>query len=73
MADNYIRLSYSDDGGQNFSNWDDRTIGEQGQYQTRAVWTRLGSFENRVLKFRITTPRRCDILGAVAVLQGTEG
>ena len=71
--DNAIRLSYSDDGGRTYGNWDDRTIGEQGEYQTRAVWTRLGSFNNRVLRLRITTHRRCDILGAVAVLQGTDG
>lgn len=73
MSDHSLRMQYSDDGGHTWSEWRDTTIGDLGQYQTRAVFNRLGSFRNRVFRFRITTPRRCDILGAVAVLQGTEG
>lgn len=73
MSDHVIRMQYSDDGGNNWSNWDDASIGDAGEFDTRAVFTRLGSFRNRVFRFRVTSPRRCDLLGAVAALQPTNG
>lgn len=73
MSDQYLRLSYTDDGQPNFSNWQEAPIGETGEYGVRVVFTRLGQFRNRVLRIRVTSPRKSDILGAVATLQGTVG
>ena len=41
MTDQYVRLQYADDGQPNFSNWDEQSIGEVGEYAKRIVWTRL--------------------------------
>lgn len=73
MEDHSIRLQYSDDGGYNWTNWEQETIGAVGEYGTRVTFTRLGSFRNRVIRIRCTSPIRCDILGAVVALQPTEG
>lgn len=73
MSDQYLRMSYSDDGQPNFSNWEQEPIGEVGEYGVRVVFTRLGTFRNRVVRIQCSSPRRRDVLGAVAVLQGTIG
>lgn len=73
MSDQYVRLQYSDDGQPNFSNWQEESIGEVGEYGKSITFTRLGSFRNRVIRIRVTSPRKRDVLGAVAVLQPTIG
>lgn len=73
MTDQYVRLSYSDDGGNTWSDWQAMPIGELGHYCQKVVWTRLGSTYQRVYKFRVSSPRKRDILGAVTVMQSTTG
>lgn len=73
MTDTALVFQYSDDGGNNWSDWEEASIGEVGEFGQRVVFTRLGSFRNRVIRIRCTAHRRCDVLGAVAVLQPTEG
>lgn len=72
-ADNYVRIQYSDDGGNNWSNWDQESIGAVGQYETRPVFTRQGRSRQRVYRIRCSSPRKRDLLGAVVVVQGTVG
>jgi hypothetical protein len=43
-------LTYSKDGGQNWSNEMWRTLGAQGQTKTRAIWRNLGEFRQIQLK-----------------------
>lgn len=71
--DNFIRMQYSDDGGHTWSNWDQKSIGEVGQYKTRVVFTRLGKTRQRVFRVKCSSPMRRDILGASVVVQGTIG
>lgn len=73
MSDSVVRLRYSDDGGLNFENWEEESIGEVGQYGTRPVFTRLGSTYQRIWRIRCTSPRKRDLLGAVIHVQPTEG
>lgn len=73
MSDQYLRMAYADDGQPNFSNWQAEPIGEVGEYGKRITFTRMGSFRQRVVRLTCSSPRRRDILGAVAVLQPTEG
>lgn len=73
MSDRKLLLSYSDDGGRNWSNWRERSIGELGEYQKRVRFNRLGRFRNRIYRVRITSPVRADILGAVVNLATTTG
>lgn len=73
MSDHEIRLRYSDDGSHTLSEWQAEDIGEVGQYGKRIVFTRLGSFYTRTLTISCSSPRRRDMLGAVAAIQGTVG
>jgi len=73
MTNQFIRMQYSDDGQPNFSNWQEEPIGEVGEYGKRIVFTRLGSFRQRVIRIQCSSPRRRDVLGAVATLQETVG
>ncbi len=52
-GDNYIELSWSDD-GRNFSYGNAKAIGKEGQYNLRKIWRRLGRFPN-IRSFRFTT------------------
>jgi hypothetical protein len=73
VPDNYVRVQYSDDGGNNWSNWDQVSIGTVGEYETRPVFTRQGRSRHRVYKIRCSSPRKRDLMGGVIVIQGTEG
>jgi hypothetical protein len=73
MSDQYVRMQYADDGQPNFSNWEEMPIGEVGEYGLRIPFTRLGSFYQRVIRIQCSSPRRRDVLGAVVVLQPTNG
>lgn len=72
MTDHHLRMQFADDGQANWSEWETESIGDVGQYGLRVVFTRLGSFRNRVIRITCSSPRRRDLLGAVAVLQPTE-
>lgn len=73
MSDHAVRIQYSDDGGYNWSNWAEESIGEVGEYGVRVVFTRQGSTRNRVYRITCSSPRRRDLLGGAVVLQGTVG
>ena len=73
MSDQFMRMSYTDDGGRNWSNWQAVPIGEVGQYALKVQWTRLGSSYQRVYRFAVSSPRKRDILGATVSLKGTVG
>ena len=72
MSDHHLRMQYADDGQPLWSEWETESIGEVGQYGLRLVFTRLGSFRTRVIRLTCSSPRRRDLLGAVAILQPTE-
>jgi hypothetical protein len=64
MSDHYIEMCYSDDGGHNWSNWQARDLGDTGDFDARKVWRRLGMTRQRVFKFRVTSPVKCDLIAA---------
>ena len=72
-VDAAIRMQYSDDGGYNWSNWVQSSIGYEGQYRQRVVFTRLGKTRQRVFRVKCSSARKRDILGASVVVQGTIG
>lgn len=53
-----ISLRTSKDGGHNWSNWRERSLGEQGEYRPRIQWLSLGYFSQpgALIEFRITDP-----------------
>lgn len=73
MSDQFIRMQYSDDGGYNFSNWEEVPIGEVGEYAQKVYFTQLGSSTQRIYRFSSSSPRKRDILGATVSLKGTIG
>lgn len=73
MSDKKVMLSYSDDGGYNWSDWREASLGEIGQYSKRIRFNRLGSFRNRVWRIRVASPVKRDLLGAVAYMTDSAG
>ncbi len=65
-SDPVIMMSYSDDNGNTFSTERWGKIGKMGQYKNRVVWNNLGSFYERIFRFRITDPVYCLITKAGA-------
>lgn len=63
-------LSFSDDGGHTWSNEKIAKIGKLGNYKTRVIFRRLGSFRDRVFSFKITDPVSVTLLSAEIDLVG---
>ena len=59
-------LSWSDDGGHTFIGEQWRSLGALGQYARRAVWTRLGTFRDRIFRLAVTDPVNFALIRAVA-------
>lgn len=55
-ADPQVWLSWSDDGGRNWSNQHNRTLGRIGAFRNRAIWRRLGTSRNRYFKLWTSAP-----------------
>lgn len=59
-----IELSYSKDGGQAFSPWRQADLGEQGDFNARAIFRRLGLGRRIILKVRVSGDHARDIVQA---------
>lgn len=57
-------LSWSDDGGNSWSNEHQASLGAMGEYQNRARWTRLGAGRDRVFRVATSEPVPITWLGA---------
>jgi hypothetical protein len=51
-----VMESHSDDGGKTWSSPRNAGMGAVGEYKWRAVWHALGSFRQRIIKFRVSDP-----------------
>lgn len=72
MTDRKVLIRYSDDGGRNWSDWMEESLGEQGQYGTRVRVWRLGRFVNRIFEVKVSSPIQRDLLTAVAYMERTK-
>jgi hypothetical protein len=73
-TDPQIRLDYSDDMGRTWSNEIPRSMGKVGEYNTRVIWSRLGSIpRSRVLRFKMSDPVEFSVYGLFANAQVTTG
>jgi Neuraminidase (sialidase) len=61
-----VSMSYSDDGGRNWSTPRLATSGAVDAYRTRLHWHRLGSFRQRTIRFIIQGSSQVSLLGAAA-------
>ena len=57
-----IEMQYSDDGGHNWSDWRQGSVGAIGRYWTRIRWDRMGMTRQRVFHLRMTDPVKCDLI-----------
>lgn len=57
-------LRYSDDGGENWSNWRELDAGDTGSFLSPLTARRLGQTRQRVWEFRDTSGYPMDILAA---------
>ena len=64
MTDRKVQFRYSKDGGNNWSTWVERSLGEVGQFQQRVRRYRLGQGRQWVFDIRVTSPVRADLLAA---------
>ena len=62
-------LQWSDDGGKTWSNDHWASIGRVGEYLTRVIWRRMGSFRQRQYRVTISDPIPVVILGAYAEIE----
>ena len=64
-----VQLSYSDDGGRNWTYFSPRSFGRIGRYDQRTYWPRLGRTRTqRMFRFEVTDPVKCNLLKAEAVI-----
>ncbi len=68
-SDPVVMMSFSDDAGRTWSNEMQGTIGRSADYLARASWDGLGSFQSRVIRFRVSDPVHCALLGATADIE----
>lgn len=63
-SDPKVWLNVSDDGGRTFSYDMEASIGRMGEYQTRAVFRRLGQARQRVFRLNMSDPVRTTLIAA---------
>lgn len=73
MIDAYVEVAVSKDGGHNWSNWRRRSLGQIGQYQKRIRLLRYGKNIQFVVKIRISSPVKSDLMGATVSIEPTDG
>lgn len=63
-----VMHDFSDDGGHTWSSESfalaDAGSGEIGEYKTRVIWRRLGTFRDRIFRVKITDPVKIVLIGA---------
>ena len=58
------RYWVSNDGGKSFSDPIPQQLGQAGDYFKRVIWRRLGMSRNRVNKFTVREPIKCNLIGS---------
>jgi hypothetical protein len=71
-TDHILKLRYSTDRGQNWSNWKERSLGATGEYEVRPRYMRLGRKRNWIFEFTTSSARKTDVLGAVLTPEQTD-
>lgn len=66
-ADPVIELRTSEDGGHEWKPWKQRSLGLQGQYRLRIVWSSMGQFSypGVLIEIRVTDPVQLRVSGMV--------
>lgn len=72
MSDRFVRIRYSKDGGYNWGQWRTITLGQLGDYQTRARarFRQIGIARSICFDIEVSSPIKADIIGAVMQIEG---
>lgn len=71
MTDNAVRMQYSENGQDDWSNWDEVALGEVGEYGKKLTWDQLGQHTAMVVTFSCSSPRRRDVIAVVGAISRT--
>lgn len=63
-SDPMVDFRWSDDGGRNFSNYRQRSLGKIGEYKTQVRFHALGMFRSRMFHIRVSDPIKRDMITA---------
>lgn len=66
MSDRKATFRVTKDGGRNWGNWKERSLGDVGEYRKRVIVNRLGQSRSLSIAIRVTSPIKATILGATA-------
>lgn len=66
MSDRKAMIRVTKDGGRNWGNWKERSLGDVGEYRKRVIVNRLGQSRSVSIAIRVTSPIKATILGATA-------
>lgn len=72
MTSRTVQIRYSKDGGNNWSNWVERSLGEVGDFEKRVRVSRLGTGRQWVFHVRVTSPIPAHLIGASAKIEGIQ-
>ncbi|WP_435013012.1 hypothetical protein [Xanthomonas arboricola] len=70
-TDRKVEICYSKDGGYNWLNWREYSLGDLGEYSRRIRINRLGRGRQWVFRIRVSSPVKRDLYGAVAYIEPT--
>lgn len=70
MTDRYVEIAISKDGGHNYGPWKQRSFGGVGTFIKRLEWLRLGRANEWVIKVRVSSPIKRDLLDASWLPEG---
>lgn len=65
-SDPLVDMAYSDDGGRNYGNFRQASIGKVGEYARRVTFSGMGRSRQRNYWIRVSDPVRRDLMGAEA-------
>ncbi|MBE16506.1 MAG: putative packaged DNA stabilization protein [Prokaryotic dsDNA virus sp.] len=71
--DPQLRMSYSDDGGRNYSYERSKSMGKVGEYRHKVFYPRLGRSDiSRVFRFEMSDPVKSTIINVIGDVYGSE-
>lgn len=68
-----VDFRYSKDGGHNWSNWRQCSLGNTGDFVKRVEMRRFGQGRQWVFDIRVTDPVKADLMGASTMVEGARG
>lgn len=63
-----VRMQYTDTTQPQWSNWESRSLGDEGDYTLQIIWTRLGAPRERTYSFESSAACCRDMHGLLMVV-----